>query len=163
VQVIYLFNGRYDFLSNFFTDQNGFCVEKHYQAAKATNANDHNRILNLKTPNEAKQMGGKIQLRPDWEQINPQTGQLIKIDVMENLIEIKFSTLVMKQMLLSTGNALLIEMTWWHDIFFGVCSGEGKVRKCNGIHPPFGQNYLGRILMKRRAILNGSWSESRVL
>ena len=40
-------------------------------------------------------------------------------------------------LLLSTGNAELIEGNWWNDTFWGICRGKGE-------------NHLGKILMNIR-------------
>lgn len=51
----------------------------------------------------------------------------------------KFKDEQLKEMLLSTGNADIIEGNYWHDNFWGQCSCE----KCVGK----GKNNLGKILM----------------
>jgi ribA/ribD-fused uncharacterized protein len=155
-QVISSFRGKWDFLSNFHTDAEGFCLEKWYQAEKATNEADRQRILNAKTARDAKWLGARIKLREGWDEI--------RIPTMARGIEIKFSSVVMHGLLLSTDNAILIEGNWWHDVFFGMCLGLGRVKKCGGPHEPFGENHLGKLLMERRRLTReifnaqvGSW------
>jgi predicted NAD-dependent protein-ADP-ribosyltransferase YbiA (DUF1768 family) len=77
-------------------------------------------------------------MRNDWD--------LIKVSIMRECIAAKFSdknpVLVLR--LLGTDDAELVEVNSWHDSFFGVCS-------CG--HCPQGDNWLGTILMERRAYL----------
>ena len=56
---------------------------------------------------------------------------------MEKLLKLKFSKYSLKQRLLNTGNAMLIEGNDWNDTFWGVCNGKG-------------QNHLGKLLMEIR-------------
>lgn len=84
-------------------------------------------------PSEAKKYGRRCKLRLDWEDE--------KIKVMEDIVFNKFqSNDVLKEKLLDTGDALLIEGNDWNDKFWGVCNGEGE-------------NHLGKILMNVRTML----------
>ena len=80
--------------------------------------------------NEAKRLGRRVKLRPDWEDI--------KDEVMYEVVLDKFKRNDnLKEKLLDTANAELIEENWWNDTYWGVCKGKGK-------------NKLGKILMKVR-------------
>jgi ribA/ribD-fused uncharacterized protein len=68
-------------------------------------------------------------MRDDWNDI--------KIDVMRDLLQEKFSDDDLRELLLATGDAELIEGNTWNDYFWGVCLGEG-------------QNWLGKLLMEVR-------------
>jgi len=130
------FQGEYRFLSNFWPAEVEFegrkypSVEHAYQAAKSLDPADRERIAALKTPAEAKAAGRALKVRPDWD--------TAKFDVMERCVLYKFSNHPeLKQKLLDTGDAELIEGNTWGDRIWGVYQGEGE-------------NRLGKILMKVR-------------
>jgi len=84
--------------------------------------------------NEAKIRGRKLKLREDWEKV--------KVPIMEDLVHFKFhfhSSL--RKKLIATESAELVEGNWWNDTEWGVYKGVGK-------------NYLGKILMNVRKLLN---------
>jgi ribA/ribD-fused uncharacterized protein len=81
------------------------------------------------TPSEVKAWGQTIILRPDWERV--------KIPIMARLTKIKYQNPEMRELLLATGDAELIEGNTWNDTFWGVCNGKGH-------------NHLGKILMAER-------------
>jgi ribA/ribD-fused uncharacterized protein len=130
------FTGDHRFLSNFYLctvrylGQEFPSVEHAFQAAKATNSTDRERIRKCLTPKDAKRLGRVIKLREDWESV--------KIAHMEMFVEEKFKEPELRQWLLATGDAELVEGNSWGDRFWG---------KYNGV----GENHLGRILMKARA------------
>lgn len=130
---IEMFIGSNRWLSNFHVADNGFCVEHHYQAAKATSDEDRKWILSAATPGEAKRRGRKIKVRPDWDDV--------KVKVMNDLLHIKFIDPDLRNKLIATGDAELIEGNTWGDTFWGVCNGVG-------------QNMLGKLLMQHRARLH---------
>lgn len=105
-------------------------VEHAYQAAKTLNDNERREIRYKATPNQAKQAGRKCTIRPDWDNV--------KVEIMESLLREKFSQLPEKNVLLSTGDHILIEGNWWGDRFWG----QDPVGN--------GQNWLGHLLMKIR-------------
>ena len=85
------------------------------------------------TSPEAKALGRKIELRPDWDSV--------KDIVMYDVCKLKFTTHTdLKEKLLSTGDAELIEGNYWGDVYWGVCNGIGK-------------NKLGKTLMRIRSEL----------
>lgn len=129
------FDGEYAFLSNysaspFRIDYVLFPTMEHYfQANKADNQNDYLHIANAPTPGEAKRLGRKIQLRPDWEKI--------KDNVMLTGLRKKFADPELRSLLLATGDEELVEGNYWGDTYWGVCNGVG-------------QNKLGQLLMEIR-------------
>lgn len=169
-KVINSFDGKYYFLSNFFqspVEYEGLIYqssEAAFQAAKtrasfrevgdylssfgvssdALTDEKMNTLEDMLTmtsrlaytrmnPSEAKKYGRRCKLRLDWEDE--------KIKVMEDIVFNKFqSNDVLKEKLLDTGDALLIEGNDWNDKFWGVCNGEGE-------------NHLGKILMNVRTML----------
>lgn len=136
MNVIDRFDGKYRFLSNFWmvqVDWNGIAwpsTEHAYQAAKTLDVNEQRRILEAKTPGEAKRLGRKVTLRPDWDEIRD--------DVMTSVVMAKFvqNPDLMKR-LTDTHPTILIEGNNWGDTFWGVCNGVGE-------------NRLGKILMDIR-------------
>lgn len=79
---------------------------------------------------ELKAWGKTVDLRSDWSEV--------RLQVMEDILRIKFSQEQFKQKLLATGNEELVEGNWWHDKFWGQCPvGTGE-------------NHLGKLLMKIR-------------
>jgi len=143
------FRGDYFFLSNFCMvsfEYKGFqyrSVEHAYQALKATNKEDHDKVANSKKAGEAKRWGKNIEMKFDWEKT--------KEDVMYEVIKAKFSqNFGLKKMLIDTGDAELIEGNNWGDIYWGFDTRQKR-----------GQNKLGKILMKVRNELKSEESKSR--
>jgi ribA/ribD-fused uncharacterized protein len=130
------FTGKYYFLSNFYpiqmrvNDYSFPSLEHAYQAAKSENPHDWAYIRGLASPGQAKGAGRRLKIRPDWDDI--------KIEVMRELIEIKFNNPQLRQRLLDTGDAQLVEGNNWNDVFWGVCRGIGR-------------NHLGQLLMQERS------------
>lgn len=143
------FFGDYRFLSNFWyveveLDGEMYPSTEHaYQAAKTLDPverkkfrfsvlyEDGEPIERTPTCGQAKRMGSKLQLRPDWEEI--------KVDVMRDLLTQKFlNHLDLREKLYNTGNRYLEETNHWNDTFWGVCNGKGK-------------NVLGNLLMEIRS------------
>ena len=111
------------------------CVENAYQAAKCDNEEDMRLFLYL-TPGEAKRKGRTVNIRKDWEEV--------KVEVMHELLRLKFQNPQMKKLLIATGDIFLQEGNMWHDIFWGVDLRTGK-----------GANILGKLLMKVRDEVRG--------
>lgn len=137
------FDGEFRYLSNFAiypTEYEGilFPTSEHaYQASKSLIIEERKTFLlpQNKEPGKAKHLGRKLTLRPHWDGI--------KNDVMLVIVQDKFNRhLDIRQKLIDTAPAELIESNFWHDKWYGVCTCE----KCNGK----GLNWLGRILMKVR-------------
>lgn len=137
--MINVFTGTNRFLSNFYPAPltiNGlaFATAEHaYQAAKAVNDEDRERIRNAKTPGDAKRLGRKIECRPDWE--------ARRVSEMLTILRAKFSQNPdLAARLIQTGDQQLIESNTWGDRFWGVCAGVGA-------------NELGKALMLVRTEL----------
>lgn len=147
--IIDLFDGEYDFLSNFYlckVNYNGI-EYKHsegaFQAQKTLNEQERIYIASL-NPGQSKRKAGRhgvISLRADWEEIKDQ--------IMYEVVLAKFKQNPdLREKLLNTDNAILIEGTTWHDNYWGNCT-------CNRCANKFGRNQLGKILMKVREELKG--------
>lgn len=109
--------------------------EHFFQAQKFRNADYRERIRSKPSPMRAAELGRsrKVELRRDWEKV--------KDDVMRRAVWEKFTQHdELKEMLLATGDALLVERTR-NDSYWGN-GGDGK-----------GRNMLGKILMETRAKL----------
>ena len=104
-------------------------TEQAYQALKAKYTSDFLKIVNCNTPAQAKNLGQKVIIRPDWEQI--------KLRILYEVNLLKFSNPRLKKLLLNTDNETLIEGNTWGDTFWGVCNSKGR-------------NELGKILMTIR-------------
>lgn len=135
------FRGPYRWLSNFWScgilcdDGLTYPSSEHaYQLYKTLNLDARRYALALgMTCGQVKRYGSMHQLRPDWE--------TVKLSVMEDIVRRKFTQNEdLKQKLLATGNMGLLEGNTWGDTFWGFCNGVG-------------QNHLGKILMRVRALL----------
>ena len=141
------FSGKYFFLSNFYEAPCRFeglifsNSEAAFQSAKTTDVHIRQKFT-MMSPSESKEMGRKLKLRSDWEQIKDQ--------VMYDVVLSKFTENPdLCQKLLSTGNAEIIEGNVWHDNYWGRCTCE----KCTSLgHTP--KNQLGITLMKVRSVLS---------
>ena len=146
--MISTFRGKYTFLSNFYIgnveiywgeDVTFFPSAEHaYQAIKAVNSVDRDRIKNARTPLDAKRLGNRIKMVPNWD--------AIKIGVMHEVLCAKFVDLDLQNLLLETGDSELIEGNTWGDQFWGATQDKNGQWK--------GKNWLGRLLMLRRSLLN---------
>lgn len=130
------FTNEYRFLSNFYAvpvlyEGVTYPTSEHaFQAAKTFDADERLRISKLDSPRDAKYAGRHVILRPAWEHV--------KVDVMTDIVRAKFTqNPEMKQKLIATGDAELIEGNHWGDVEWGVCNGKGH-------------NKLGKILMDVR-------------
>lgn len=129
------FKDEYRFLSNFWPATVLFenilypTVEHAYVAAKTLDRTTRLGIAAISTPGKVKRVGRSLELRPDWE--------LVKLTVMEDLLELKFMHADLRRMLQATAPRELIEGNTWGDTFWGVCDGVGE-------------NHLGKLLTKTR-------------
>lgn len=137
--IIARFRGPFKFLSNLYPTPityNGLtycCLEAAYQAQKSLDYTVHTRFANIQLPYKARGMGQRIKpIRSDWFNI--------RLDIMEELLHIKFSNPQLKECLQRTGKSTLIESNTWGDTFWGVFEGVGE-------------NHLGKLLMKVRDTL----------
>lgn len=108
-------------------------MEAYYQGMKTLITEEREAIRLAPTPGEAKKLGRRCHLRPNWEEI--------KLPVMRFGLRHKFVPANSEgTYLLNTGDALLIEGNDWGDKFWGCVDG-------------LGENWLGMLLMGRRAEL----------
>jgi len=129
------FKNEYAFLSNFYPckivcDGIEFkCSESLYMAHKSGNTDDFIRFSQLDA-REAKKIGKTVVLQKNWD--------AVKFEVMRKVLQLKFDQNPdLKQKLIETGDAELIESNWWKDTVWGVCDGVGE-------------NNLGKLLMELR-------------
>ena len=138
------FDKEWAFLSNFYWSEIEFegitypTNEHFFQAMKTLDIDERRAIANCRTPGQAKRMGRRVALRPDWEDI--------KESVMLEGLCLKFADEQLADWLLETGDEELVEGTTWHDNEWGNCSCP----KCAHIE---GKNKLGRLLMQVRDMI----------
>lgn len=139
---------QYDFLSNFYASPIeilgiSYPTGEHaFAAYKAQDLATHITIAGASNPSLAKKWGRQIPLRTDWESV--------KYDVMVAVLRAKFSVgSPLANKLLSTGHALLVEGTDWNDRVWGIDNQTGR-----------GRNWLGTLLMARRAELESGEKET---
>jgi len=132
------FKDAFSFLSNMYSEGGPLFYggkeyrtsEHAYQAYKMTSEADHEVLRRLHSPPyEAKTMARTMACRSDWDDV--------KVGIMLDVLRLKFYYPAMRDLLLATGDAELVEGNTWHDTFWGVCRGSG-------------QNILGKLLMKVR-------------
>lgn len=137
------FDGEYAFLSNFFSAPFSYCGFKFHNSEAAFQASKcPSRMFDFVTlnPSQAKRLGRKVELRPDWEDV--------KESVMYEVCLAKFTQNPdLAILLMDTGDAELIEGNTWGDRVWGVCDGAGE-------------NKLGKILMRIRKELKANGSQS---
>lgn len=131
------FKGKY--VSNWFSnfEQSPFImsgklyntVENYYQATKAVNKEDHERIR-IATASKSKYLGRSVQIREGWDKL--------KFAVMWAGLCAKWTQSPFKERLLATGDEQIIEWNNWGDRIWGVTL-DG-----------YGHNHLGLLLMKLR-------------
>ena len=143
ISTIDSFRGKYYFLSNFFPAEvtyNGLTYQNNeaaFQAQKTYSKEERIEFTTLE-PRDAKRRGRRVRLREDWEQV--------KDRIMEEIVRAKFSqNEELKEQLLATGDAQLVEGNRWNDRYWGVDIRSGV-----------GENHLGKILMKVRSELRMS-------
>lgn len=140
------FVGAYRFLSNFYPIADGLyyngivypTAEHAYQAAKVNPYEEKLQIASVNTAGEAKRIGNTLSLRLDWEQV--------KVSIMYEILQAKFSDASLRERLLKTGDVALIEGNTWHDNIWGVCY-------CTQCISTVGKNILGKLLVKLRTEL----------
>ena len=149
------FRDEYAFLSNFYPceiDHRGrhyMSVEAAYQASKCLDWHLGAQFESLSPP-EARKLGRKIPLRPDWEKE--------KDRIMRVLIQATFmGNHDLQSKLLQTGDAELVEENTWHDNHFGNCICS----KCADVP---GENVLGKELMRiREKLRKKNYYEGEIL
>lgn len=150
-EVIDSFTGNWRFLSNFSLDTMHVpgdtrwsgewrTAEHLFQAMKTRDPSEIDRVRSATTPGIAKRLGRKVALRSDWDEVRIPSMQMVI------LCKFKYGSLLAER-LLNTGEAQLVEGNTWGDTFWGVCDGVGE-------------NWLGRILMHRRELLQAAREHS---
>lgn len=111
-------------------------VENFFQAMKC-NKDDilMREKISKATPFESKRLGKKVSLRKDW--------QVIKLNVMEFALNYKFQEGTSWRRKLNETTGEIVETNNWHDNYWGNCICD----RCKHI---YGQNHLGKLLMKIR-------------
>ena len=106
-------------------------AEHLFQATKFKDVEIHKKISQIPSPAEAKKYGKSIKSDfKDWDRI--------RVRQMKQVLKAKFDqNPELKQKLLDTGGANLIEGNTWGDTFWGQVDGKGE-------------NNLGRVLMELR-------------
>jgi ribA/ribD-fused uncharacterized protein len=132
----------YRFLSNYHLCPVWFegllypATENAFMAAKTLDLEIRKQFLTL-LPKDAKQLGRKITLRPDWEQIKYDVMLMVNMDKY-------YRNPDLREKLLSTGDKYLEETNHWNDLIWGT----------NTVYE--GQNNLGKILMNVRTIFKSN-------
>ena len=131
------FRGEYEFLSNFYevsVEYNGLTygsTEAAFQAQKCITDEERIAFTEYRSA-QSKKAGRDVKLRADWEDV--------KVGIMEEIVRAKFTQHdELAQLLIATGDKIIIEGNNWGDVFWGVDTRTGK-----------GENHLGKILMKIR-------------
>lgn len=130
------FRDKYAFLSNFYEapitieGRRFRCVEAAFQAAKCPQR--AKEFENL-SGSEAKRLGRKVALRPDWEES--------KLDIMYQLLAAKFAQHPELAEKLKATSDPIVEDNTWGDTYWGRCNGRG-------------QNHLGQLLEQLKLTLN---------
>ncbi|MDR2106455.1 MAG: NADAR family protein [Coriobacteriales bacterium] len=138
-EAITSFRDDYSFLSNFAPVKITYdglvfpSVENAFQAAKAKTKEARKKYVNV-SPDEAKKLGRKEDLRDDWDSV--------KLRLMERFLVDKFKDSEYRKKLFATGTKQLIEGNTWGDKFWGQVDGVGE-------------NNLGKILMGIRGTNSG--------
>jgi len=142
------FRGEHAFLSNFYPSPMYLCglyyptAEHLYQSQKMLHKKDKVAIIGCDTPAEAKKLGRKLTMRPDWT-------DAVKVYYMRMALLMKYSQnfpLMIK--LLETEEEELVEGNMWHDRFWGRCG-------CNMCQSLFYENRLGMLQMELRRFFRG--------
>lgn len=121
------FRGYYWFLSNFYPvtlrdleypSITYGSVETAFQAAKTLSYEERKAFESL-SPREAKRLGRRVSLRPDWENV--------KEKIMETYLKQKFSIPMLRKRLEAIEDSIVEENTWG-DRYWGCVNGRGLNR-----------------------------------
>lgn len=137
--IINEFRGTWAFLSNFYpspftVEGTNYATAEHYfQSCKTTDPAWRSTIANAVSPLLAKHHGRSAPLIREWE--------AVKLTAMRRTLELKFAHgSALANSLHYTGDYYLQEGNAWGDRYWGVVDG-------------IGQNWLGHLLVARRAEL----------
>lgn len=120
--------------------------EHYYQAMKADDPEDHEKIRRAFTPGRAKTLGRVVKIRPNWERI--------KFDVMLEAIRAACEASPQFATFLKEYRFPIVEWNTWHDRIWGVCLCSSCGRS--------GRNLLGHALQQVRLELNRMRPPSRL-
>lgn len=153
------FRGRYFFLSNFYRVEFVFRGMKYptsehaFQACKSSSDKVKSQIAVLPSAFDAKAAGRALKLAPDWN--------TRRVEYMRAVVTTKFEIPYLRDKLLATGEAKLVEGNTWRDDYWGAIwkpsigfVGTSWAKNEEGNRVLAGQNMLGRILMELRDDLN---------
>lgn len=136
--MIFQFKDEHRWLSNFYPCDLRFrgklypSVEYAYLSAKSEDKAWKTLCAEAKEkPSVLKKKSQHLELVPDWE--------AIKLAVMRECLELKFSQEPFKTWLIETGDTPLQEGNTWGDKFWGVDLGTWE-----------GENHLGKLIMEIR-------------
>lgn len=130
------FRGEFSWLSNFFPVQIEYegltypSVEHAYQAGKLINIEDRKLFL-IMSAGQAKRNWKKYKTYNLTEEF--------RLNLMYQLLSIKFNQEPFKSLLIATGDCNIIEKNYWGDTFFGYCLKTNQ-----------GKNHLGQMIMNIR-------------
>ena len=111
-------------------------AEAAYQALKTDDRGWRLQVAACASPGAAKRVGRKVPMTPGFD----------RLAAMERVLRTKFAPGTdWAATLVDSGAEELIEWNTWHDRFWGRCT----CHRCAG----FGENHLGRLLMRLRAEL----------
>ncbi len=144
------FQDEYRWLSNFAPVEINFngmifsSVEHGYMSEKSNDL-EWKKFCSDSTnhPVKVKRKSKKIVLRDDWE--------TIKVNVMRELLVLKFSQKPYKELLLDTGNIYIQEGNKWGDTFWGV-----------DLKTNIGENNLGKLIMSIREELKKEKEKEKI-
>lgn len=131
------FQGEYRWLSNFWPCKitlDGMTynsVEHAYMSAKSDDIEWKKFCQSTYSLGQVKKASRSLRVKDNWNDI--------KLQVMKECIDQKFSQEPLKSMLINTGDIHIQEGNMWNDKFWGVCLKTGK-----------GENFLGKIIMQKR-------------
>lgn len=135
-KIIDRFDGQYRFLSNFYEAPllfRGLVFENAEAAFHSQKCPQRAKEFQGLNASQSKRLGRQVEMRPDWDKVRDQ--------VMYEVVSEKFSqNSKIRERLIATGEAMLVEGNTWNDRYWGVCNG-------------IGQNKLGKILMRVRSEL----------
>ena len=126
MKTISRFNGKHQFLSNFYPSTiyyNGVLYHSAEAAFQAQKSEDPTvrELFSYLNHRDSKKLGRQILIRSDWD--------VVRDAVMLEVLIVKFTANVdLAQKLRDTGDAVLIEGNTWGDKYWGVCNGEGENR-----------------------------------
>jgi ribA/ribD-fused uncharacterized protein len=104
-------------------------------------------LRSARTGGEAKRLGRKLDLRPDWDDV--------KDSVMRSALAWKFSCNYELVGRLTSSSGLLVEGNSWGDTYWGACwsstaRDDQRIWANDGFKVLVGENVLGRMLMELR-------------